>query len=99
MARKPRTESAGAIHHVYARGVNKEAIVRDDRDRRMYLEMLGLVVGQFAWQCLAYCLMGNHMHLLVETAEPNLGDGMRELHGKYARALNDRHRRNGHLFQ
>ena len=43
--------------------------------------MLRKTVGMTGWMCLSYCLMGNHMHLLIETREPNLGDGMHRLHG------------------
>jgi REP element-mobilizing transposase RayT len=51
------------------------------------------------WRCLAYCLMDNHVHLLVETPAANLGLGMQRLHGKYGRDFNDRHGRSGHVFQ
>ena len=49
--------------------------------------------------CLSYCLMGNHVHLLIETREPNLGIGMHRLHGGYAQYFNRRHGFVGHLFQ
>ena len=48
---------------------------------------------------LAYCLMKNHVHLLVETPEPNLGAGMQRLHGLHAQTFNKRHQHSGHLFQ
>ena len=99
MPRKPRDEEAGAIHHVFARGVDKRRIYRDERDRRAYLEILGTVVEEFSWLPLAYCLMDNHVHLLVETPRPNLGDGVCRLHGEYARLFNRRHGRRGHLFE
>jgi hypothetical protein len=51
------------------------------------------------WSCLAYCLMGNHVHVLVETHAPNLGKGMQRLQGGYAQDFNRRHRYVGHLFQ
>ena len=51
------------------------------------------------WRCLAYCLMPNHVHLLVETPGANLGIGMQWLHGLYAQTFNERHGRSGHLFQ
>ncbi|MFQ6024878.1 MAG: transposase, partial [Acidiferrobacterales bacterium] len=57
------------------------------------------VVERFNWRCHAYCLMGNHYHLLVETPEGNLSKGMRELNGRYTQAFNRRHRRVGHLLQ
>lgn len=61
--------------------------------------MLERVARFSAWRCLSYCLMDNHVHLLIETPKPNLGRGMQRLHGDYARAFNDRYGRTGHLFQ
>src|SRR5439155_27203426 len=99
MPRKPRREEAGAVHHVYARGVNRRVIFVDDSDRERYLELLGYVVGEWRWECFAYCLMPNHVHLLVRTLEPNLGLGMQRIHSLYAQGFNERHGRIGHLFQ
>jgi putative transposase len=99
MARKPREEVAGGIHHVYARGNAKQAIYVDDADRERYLVLLGKTVVRQRWRCLAYCLMDNHVHLLVETPAPNLGNGIQWLHGLYAQAFNSRYSRSGHVFQ
>lgn len=99
MARKPRNEFPGAVVHVFARGVRRHAIYADDTDRQFYLRLLGHVVLCQGWHCLAYCLMSNHVHLLVETPEPNLATGMHRLHGLHAQAFNKRHRLAGHVFQ
>jgi len=99
MARRPREDYPGATHHVYARGNGLQEIFLDDADRRTYLSMLGRVVARMEWRCLAYCLMSNHMHLLLETPSANLGAGMQYLHGFYAQTFNQRHSRSGHLFQ
>ena len=99
MPRKPREDFAGAIQHVYARGNNQRRIFLDDHDRRRYLRLLGHVVRAKRWRCLAYCLMDNHVHLLIETPEPNLGAGMQLLHGLYGWAHNKRHGTSGHVFQ
>ncbi len=64
-----------------------------------YLALLAVTVAQARWRLLGFCLMGNHVHLLVETPEANLGSGMQRLHGAYARKFNDRHGRVGHVFQ
>ena len=87
------------IHHVWARGNAHGLIYRDDGDRALYLENLRLVVAWAGWRCLAYCLMDNHVHLLIETPRANLGKGMQRLHGLYGRQFNDRHGRTGHVFQ
>jgi putative transposase len=99
MARMPREEVEGGIFHVFARGNRRQQIYLDDVDRRRYLAMLGSVVKQYDWRCLAYCLMENHVHLLLETPRANLGAGMQWLHGLYAQTFNERHGRSGHLFQ
>jgi putative transposase len=99
MPRKCRREESGLIHHACLRGVNGEFVFRDDEDRIGYLAMLVATVSRYRWLCLSYCLMGTHLHLLVETPEPNFGAGMRWLHGHYARCFNKQYGRDGHLFQ
>jgi REP element-mobilizing transposase RayT len=94
-----RIEFPGALHHVYARGNGRQRIFLDSRDRERFFELLEQCVGRFAWLVHTYCLMDNHYHLFVETPEPNLARGMRQLNGVYAQAFNRRHRMVGHLFQ
>ncbi len=84
---------------MFARGNNSQAIFLDDVDRYRYLSILSEVCKKAEWNRLAYCLMGNHLHLLIETPLPNLSEGMHKLQGNYARRFNYRHGRSGHLFQ
>lgn len=99
MARPLRLEFAGAAYHITSRGNARQEIFLDDGDRRCLLDALGAVLDQFGWLCHAYCLMGNHYHLMVETPGPNLSRGMRQLNGLYTQRFNRRHRRVGHVFQ
>ena len=99
MSRPLRLEFAGALYHVTARGNAREAIFRDDEDRAMFLDLVGREIAQQRWRCYAYCLMGNHYHLLIETAEPNLTRGMQRLNQVYTQRFNRRHRRVGHVLQ
>jgi REP element-mobilizing transposase RayT len=99
MARPLRIEYPGAVYHVTSRGNARQDIVADDRDRAQFVTLLAHVIDRFGWLCHAYCLMDNHYHLLVETPQPNLSLGMRQLNGRYTQAFNRRHRRVGHLFQ
>ncbi len=99
MSRPLRLEFPGALWHVTARGNERKAIYRDDEDRRDWLELLGAVVGEWNWVLHAYVLMPNHFHLLVETPDRTLSDGMRQLNGVYTQAFNRKHKRVGHLFQ
>jgi len=99
MARPLRMEFAGALWHVTSRGNERRTIVRDDKDRARFLAIVGKVVEETSWRLHAYVLMDNHYHLLLETPEPNLSAGMRQLNGLYAQGFNRRHSRVGHLFQ
>ncbi|MCP5516246.1 MAG: transposase [Verrucomicrobiales bacterium] len=98
MPRPLRIEFAGAVYHVMNRGDRREAIFRDDADRRRFLDTLGEVCGKTDWQVHAYCLMPNHFHLIVETPQPNLVAGMKWFLGTYTTRFNRRHRLVGHLF-
>jgi len=99
MARPLRLQFDGAIYHVTSRGNARDDIFDDDADRHAFLECLGNVVQRFHWLCHAYCLMDNHYHLVIETPEANLAQGMRQLNGIYTQRYNRRHRTVGHLFQ
>ena len=98
MARKIRIEYAGAIYHVMNRGDRREPIFKDDTDRQRFVETLGEASQKTDWEVQAYCLMGNHFHLVVETPKPNLVSGMKWLLGTYTSRFNRRHRLFGHLF-
>ncbi len=99
MARPLRIEYSGALYHVTSRGNEKKSIFKDDKDRKIFLEVLQEVNERFYWLCHAYTLMDNHYHLVIETPEGNLSQGMRQLNGVYTQAFNKRHQRVGHLFQ
>jgi REP element-mobilizing transposase RayT len=99
MARPLRIAVAGGLYHLITRGNARERIYLDDLDREIFLDRLAHSVERYGWLCHAYCLMDNHYHLLVETPQPNLSIGMRQLNGLYAQTFNSRHDRCGHVFQ
>jgi putative transposase len=99
MPRRARVELEGGIHHVTLRGNRGAPIFLDDRDRRFLVAELDAVADRYAWTWLAYCLMGNHAHLVIETPERTLGLGMRQLAGRHAQVFNRRHETYGHMFQ
>jgi REP element-mobilizing transposase RayT len=99
MARPLRLEFPGALYHVTARGNARAAIFEDDADCQCFLDTLGRVTTRYNWLCHAYCLMGNHYHLMIETPEGNLSQGMRQLNALYTQGFNRRHRRVGHVLQ
>jgi REP element-mobilizing transposase RayT len=81
-----------------SRGDRREDIFLDEEDRRRFLRTLGEVCERAGWQVHAYCLMGNHFHLVVETLQPTLVAGMKWFLGTYTQRFNARHGMRGHLF-
>ncbi len=99
MARPRRIEYEGAVYHVTARGNERRAIFAADADRECFLRLLGKSVAQFEVRLYLFCLMTNHLHLVVETPRANLGRFMHWLQTAYTVYFNRRHRRCGPLWQ
>ncbi len=99
MSRPLRLEFSGALYHVTSRGDRREDIFLDALDRQAWLATLTQCCERYNWVIHAWCQMSNHYHMVVETPEPNLSAGMRQLNGVYTQAFNRRHNRVGHLYQ
>ena len=99
MARPLRLEFPGAMYHVTSRGDRREPIYCDDADRVAQLQVVGAAMDRFEAKVLAYCLMGNHYHLIVHTPLANLSALMRQVNGVYTQVFNRRDRQVAHLFQ
>jgi REP element-mobilizing transposase RayT len=99
MARPLRTQYPGALYHVTSRGNRRANIYVDEYDYLMWQELLGKTVERFDFLVHAFCQMPNHFHLLLETVQANLSDGMRYLNGTYGQKFNWRHKHVGHVVQ
>ncbi|MBM4027179.1 MAG: hypothetical protein FJ280_17500 [Planctomycetes bacterium] len=99
MARPQRVEYEGAVYHVTARGNDRRTIFEDDADCEYFLHVLGDSVRQFDVRLYLFCLMGNHIHLVVETPHANLGRFMHRLQTTYTLHFNRRHTHSGHVMQ
>lgn len=98
MARTVRIEYAGAVYHLQSKGNRNTNVFENDEDRTAFLGFLEAACHRFGWKIYAYALMDDHFHLLVETPEPNLSDGMKWLMTVYSRQFNCRHGYSGHVF-
>jgi REP element-mobilizing transposase RayT len=87
------------VHHVAARGVNREAIFLDDDDRHDLVRRLSRLVTELEFTCFAWALIPNHFHLLVRRDGAPLAKLMARLNGPFAQAFNRKRARVGHLFQ
>ncbi|OIO38164.1 MAG: hypothetical protein AUJ71_03725 [Candidatus Omnitrophica bacterium CG1_02_49_16] len=99
MARPIRIEYAGAFYHVISRGNERRAVFRGDDDYKLFLSTLEEASDRFDVLIHAYCLMPNHLHLLIQTKDSNLSEFMKRLLGVYTIRFNRRHKRHGHLFR
>lgn len=93
-----RCPPGGAAVRRGAGGKARCPIYTDEVDRTRFLELLARTVDRHAWRCHAYCLMTTHYHLLIETPDADVSQGMQYLNGCYAQWFNRRHGRGGHLF-
>ena len=109
MPRQARTISATNVYHAILRGVNKQQVFEDDEDYIRFLNVLRRQTqpdvdaqGQtFQSRChvYAYCLMGNHVHLLLKEGSETIGDIMKRIASSYVYYYNHKYDRVGHLFQ
>lgn len=99
MPRSPRRLSKSGYYHVTARGSGRQAIFEDDDDRRAFLDALDRQFEKHGVVLLAWCLMENHVHLLIDDATGNLSRAMHGLISCYAQKFNRRIGHVGHVFQ
>jgi putative transposase len=100
MARIARFVAPGLPHHVTQRGNRRERIFFSDDDYALYRDLLASQCRKQGVACWAYCLMPNHVHLiLIPDREESLGRALGETHRRYSTAINARLRVSGHLFQ
>jgi REP element-mobilizing transposase RayT/DNA-binding transcriptional ArsR family regulator len=99
MPRQARKKSESGVYHVILRGINKQVIFEDEQDNLFFLSALSRYKQTCAYQILAYCLMNNHVHLVIQTRQNPLGSIIRRIAGKYSYWYNNKYQRVGHLFQ
>lgn len=99
MARKTRAEVEGGLYHVITRGNNRRRIFNSPADYEKFLSLLATQKSKLPFFLYAYCLMSNHVHLLIERQACEVGRIMHRLLTGYAQYYNWRHKRVGHLLQ
>ncbi|MBI3609905.1 MAG: transposase [Nitrospirae bacterium] len=99
MSRPLRIEYPGAYYHVMNRGLAYQVVFSDRSDREQFLNLLSECHEMWGIRVLAYCLLNNHYHLLIQTPQANLSRAMRHLDGHYTQRYNRRHKRDGPLFR
>ena len=99
MPRQARRNSESGIYHIMLRGINQQQIFEDEEDGFRFLETLSKYKEQCGYEIYAYCLMGNHVHILLKEGKENLTLVLKRIAGSYVYWYNWKYRRCGHLFQ
>ncbi len=99
MSRQAREKSQSGIYHVMSRGINGQDIFNDEEDSIRYLETVDRVKKNNGIEVYGYCLMKNHLHLLVKEGEEGLASAMKKIGTGYARWYNWKYNRRGYVFQ
>lgn len=99
MPRMPRAESRTKIYHIMLRGIERSDIFIDNRDRQYFLELLHKKKKEYGFLLIAYCLMDNHIHLVVQEADADISKIMQSINVSYALYYNKKYDRIGYVFQ
>lgn len=99
MPRKARCESRTGMYHVVARGINKERIFNQTREKNQIKKIILKHLEKYEVEIFAYCIMSNHIHLLIHSKLSVLSSYMAIILAEFAEYYNYKHQRNGHVFQ
>jgi REP element-mobilizing transposase RayT len=99
MPRQARIQSPTNYYHVMVRGNNRESIFSKDEQKRFFLDSLKKQEEDQFIDIVAYCLMDNHIHIIIESDPVNLAKAIKSTNTKYAMNFNQQRDRIGHVFQ
>ena len=97
--RLPRKRSESGIYHVVLRGINRQDILFDDEDYQRFLHTIAKMKSDNGFEIYGYCLMTNHLHLLIQEKTDNISRTMSRIATSYAWWYNQKYGRSGHVFQ
>lgn len=99
MPRQARIKSNTAIYHIMARSISEIDLFKDDEDKKKYLYIVKDYQKIYNFKVYAYCLMDNHLHIIIDSNGADISKIMHSINFKYASYFNRKHNRHGHLFQ
>jgi putative transposase len=99
MVREERKKSRSGVYHIMLRGINRQTIFEDDEDKLKFLETLKKYKAISQFQLYSYCLMDNHVHLLIREMEETIAEAIKRISSSYVYWYNFKYERIGHLFQ
>ncbi len=99
MSRQPRTFAYSQIYHVILKGIDGHDIFYDNKDKDFFLKQILTTKQSFNYIVYSYCLMSNHVHLVIKCKNELLSKAIQSLQIRYVSYFNKKYERTGHLFQ
>jgi len=99
MPRGSRIKSESGIYHIMLRGINRQIIFEDEEDNEKFIEIIKEYKELCGYKIYGYCLMGNHIHMIIKEEKEEIAQIMKRIAGKYVYWYNTKYQRTGHLFQ
>ena len=99
LAKKQREFSSTDMYHIILRGNDKNDIFYDNQDRKMFLKIMEITKEKFKYSIYSYCLMNNHIHMVIKIKDEFLSKALQSLEIRYSAYFNKKTNRTGHLFQ
>lgn len=99
MPREARKKTKEAIFHIMARSISEVDLFKDKDDKLKYLELVKKYQKLYKFRVYGYCLMSNHVHMIIDANGADISDIMHSINFAYAMYFNTTHKRHGHLFQ
>jgi putative transposase len=99
MPRQARKKSSSGIYHVMIRGINRQNLFEDNEDRQRFIDTIGFYKTISGYSLYGYCLMDNHVHLLVSETNESISMGIKRISSSFVHWYNRKYNRCGHLFQ
>ncbi|MDF2545539.1 MAG: transposase IS200-family protein [Anaerosolibacter sp.] len=99
MPRQAREKSNSEIYHLMLRGINRQNIFEDEEDRQRFIETIGYYKTISNFELYGYCLMDNHIHLLIREIDESISKTVKRISSSYVYWYNQKYGRCGHLFQ
>ena len=99
MPRKKRETSSTGIYHIILRGINRQRIFEDEQDYYKFIQTLKDAKKESGYELYGYCLMSNHIHLLLKEGQETLATAFKRIGVRYVYWYNWKYQRRGHLFQ
>lgn len=98
MSHRDKIICSGAFYHITQRAPGEQLLFKEEDDRTSFLRMLKVYSKKYDLDILCFCLMSNHLHILVRINYPNLSEAMKSLFTTYAVNFNNKYERKGHVF-